>query len=296
MSIYPESLTSHFGREVTTVCHCWRLTRKDGSVTGYTDHDRALTVGGIVYAPETGFSASEARDTLGLAVDTVDVEGALSSERISEEDIAAGLYDGASVETLLVNWRKPADFALIRTATIGKITRSDQRFIAELESMVHTLDQPGGRYVSRSCDAELADARCRFSADLPGFSAVGAVGSQISPSGFTAFGLEAFSAGWFSHGVLTWTSGARSGRSERIDEHRMDATGVTLVLRPRAGPMPEPGDTFSVFAGCDKTFATCKAKFDNALNFRGFPHLPGNDAAYAYVVDGGRFDGGPLVS
>ena len=60
--------------------------------------------------------------------------------------------------------------------------------------------------------------------------------------------------------------------------------------------MPEPGDTFSVFAGCDKTFATCKAKFDNALNFRGFPHLPGNDAAYAYVVDGGRFDGGPLVA
>ena len=295
MSSYPEGLTSHFGREVTTVCHCWRLTRKDGAVTGYTDHDRTLTVGGIAYAPETGFSASEARDTLGLAVDTVDVEGALSSERISEEDIAAGLYDGATVETLLVNWRKPADFALIRTATIGKITRSDQRFIAELESMVHMLDQPGGRYVSRSCDAELADARCKFLADRPGFSATGAVGPQVTPSGFTASGLEMFSAGWFSHGVLTWTSGASSGRSERIDEHRMDAAGVTLVLRPRAGPMPEPGDTFSAFAGCDKTFATCKAKFDNAVNFRGFPHLPGNDAAYAYVVDGGRFDGGPLV-
>ena len=55
------------------------------------------------------------------------------------------------------------------------------------------------------------------------------------------------------------------------------------------------GDTFSVVAGCDKKFATCKAKFANALNFRGFPHLPGNDAAYGYVVDGGQFDGGPVV-
>jgi uncharacterized phage protein (TIGR02218 family) len=55
------------------------------------------------------------------------------------------------------------------------------------------------------------------------------------------------------------------------------------------------GDIFSVEAGCDKTFATCKAKFSNALNFRGFPHLPGNDVAYSYVVDGGNFDGGPVV-
>ena len=66
MSAYPETLLAHMAREVTTLCHCWRLTRADGQVSGYTDHDRALTVGGTLFAPETGFSASEARDTLGL--------------------------------------------------------------------------------------------------------------------------------------------------------------------------------------------------------------------------------------
>ena len=76
----------------------------------------------------------------------------------------------------------------------------------------------------------------------------------------------------------------------------MDAAGVTLVATPaRPGRCPSRAIRFRHCAGCDKTFATCKAKFDNALNFRGFPHLPGNDAAYAYVVDGGVFDGGPLV-
>ncbi len=295
MSAYPETLSAHLGREVTTVCHCWRLTRMDGWVAGYTDHDRPLTIGATVYAPQTGLVASEARDTLGLAVDTVDVEGALSSDDISDEDIAAGLYDGATVETFLVNWRQPMDFVLLRKATVGKITRSDGRFVAELESLVHSLDRPNGRYVSRSCDAELGDARCGFDPDNPDFTGAGTVVAQEAPSTLIVTGLDGFDTGWFAHGMLIWTSGAKTGRSERVEEHRKHATGTTLVLRPGRGVIAAEGDTFSVVAGCDKKFATCKAKFANALNFRGFPHLPGNDAAYGYVVDGGQFDGGPLV-
>ena len=295
MSAWPETLAAHLAREVTTVCHCWRLTRRDGQVAGYTDHDRPLISGAVLYQPQTGLAASEARDTLGLAVDTVDVEGALSSDDISDEDVAAGLYDGATVETLLVNWRQPEDFVLLRKATVGKITRSDGRFVAELESLVHSLDRPNGRYVSRSCDAELGDARCGFVAGNPAFTGTGAVSGWEAPSTLVATGLDGFEAGWFAHGVLTWTAGDNAGRSERVEEHRKDAAAATLVLRPRSGMAAAAGDTFSVVAGCDKKFATCKAKFANALNFRGFPHLPGNDTAYGYVVDGGRFDGGPVV-
>jgi uncharacterized phage protein (TIGR02218 family) len=295
VNAYPETLAAHLGREVTTVCHCWRLARTDGWVAGYTDHDRPLIVGAVPYAPQTGLAASEARDTLGLAVDTVDVEGALSSDDISEEDIAAGLYDGATVETFLVNWRQPDDFVLLRRATVGKITRTDGRFVAELESLVHSLDRPNGRYVSRSCDAELGDARCGFGPGNTDFTGTGTVEAREAPSMLVVTGLDGFEPGWFTYGVLTWTAGANAGRGERVEEHRKDAAGTTLVLRPGSGIDAAEGDTFSVAAGCDKKFATCKAKFANALNFRGFPHLPGNDAAYGYVVDGGRFDGGPVV-
>ncbi len=295
MSAYPKTLAAHLGRAVTTVCHCWRLMRKDGLVTGYTDHDRPLTIEDTLYAPQTGLSASEARDTLGLAVDTVDVEGALSSDDIGEEDIAAGLYDGATVETLLVNWREPGDFVRLRKATIGKITRSDGRFIAELESIVHSLDRASGRYVSRTCDAELGDARCGANVADPAFRDSGMVAACEAPSTLVVTGLDWPAPGWFTHGVLTWTSGANTGRSVRVEQHRRDATGTRLVLTPSAGRIAEAGDAFSIVAGCDKKFTTCKAKFANALNFRGFPHLPGNDAAYGYVVDGGRFDGGPIV-
>ena len=295
MSTYPVNLAAHLARAVTTACHGWRLTRRDGTILGFTDHDRALTFAGCLFQPESGFSASEARDTLGLAVDTVDIEGALSSDRIRDEDVSAGLYDGATVETFLVNWRSPGDFALIRTATIGKITRSDDRFVAELESLVHALDQPSGRTVSRGCDAEVGDARCGFALGQPGFTASGTVSAREMPSTLVVTGLGSFAQGWFTQGLLTWTSGDGAGRTARVEEHRRDATGVRLMLRPDGPLAGGVGDTFAVTAGCDKSFATCKTKFANALNFRGFPHLPGNDAAYGYVVDGGVFDGGALV-
>lgn len=295
MSRYPETLSAHLGREVTTVCHCWRLTRKDGWTAGYTDHDRPLIVDGDAFAPQTGLSASEARDTLGLAVDTVDVEGALSSDDISDEDISAGLYDGATVETFLVNWRRPEDFVRLRKATVGRITRSDGRFVAELESLANALERPSGRYVSRSCDADLGDARCGVLLAHQDFSGVGTVEAVEAPTGLRVMGLDGFAPGWFTHGLLTWTTGTKAGRMERVEEHRRDASGTVLVLRPGHGSVAAGGEVFSVVAGCDKKFATCKAKFANALNFRGFPHLPGNDAAYGYVADGGVFDGGPVV-
>lgn len=296
MTGYPQALLDHLGREVTTVCHCWRLVRRDGHVAGYTDHDRALTVDGCSFEPQTGFTASEARDTLGFSADTVDIEGALTSEAITDSDIAAGLYDGAKVETFLVNWRQPEQFARIRVATIGKILRRDGSFVAELQSLTHTLDQQNARYVTRLCDAELGDERCTVALNQPAFSATGVVVAAGRPAdAIIVSGLEGFASGWFSHGVLTWRDGARSGRTERVTDHRADRDSISITLQRSVGPDIAPGDTFAIVAGCDKTFASCKAKFSNGLNFRGFPHLPGNDAAYGYATESVVFDGGPIV-
>ncbi|MBS3650794.1 DUF2163 domain-containing protein [Pseudaminobacter sp. 19-2017] len=295
MSVYPEALAEHLEGGATTVCHCWWLMRRDGVTKGFTDHDRPLTVDGTSFQPLTGFSATEARDTLGLAVDTVDLEGALSSDEIDEADIQAGRYDDATVETLLVNWADPQQFARLRVATIGTITRRDGAFVAELKSRMHQLDQVNGRVVTRLCDAELGDARCRFDLDQPGFSAPGAVLSVTTPEILSVSGLGGFRPGWFSLGRVEWTSGSLAGARSFVEVHAKVAESVELSLRLADGPSPEAGDRFVIRAGCDKAFATCKAKFNNPLNFQGFPHLPGNDAAYGHVVDGGIFDGAPLV-
>ncbi|TYR34285.1 DUF2163 domain-containing protein [Mesorhizobium microcysteis] len=294
MSAYSPAFRAHLESECTTLCHCWRVTRRDGQSFGFTDHDRALTVDGFAYEPQSGFATSEARASLGMAADAVDVEGALSSDVIAEDDIAGGLFDGATVQTLLVNWQTPAQFASIRRAVIGKIVRTDGRFVAELESVAASLDRPNGRYLRRTCDARLGDARCGVNMSAGALNGRGAVVQQTAPATIRVSGLGGFAAGWFSFGEISWTGGALQGRSAIVVDHRIASEGVLIAL-PADEAMPGPGDTFSIVAGCDKQFATCKAKFSNPVNFRGFPHLPGNDAAYGYVTGGGQFDGGPIV-
>jgi len=284
------ALRAHLERDCTTLCHCWRLERRDGRVFGFTDHDRPLAVGGLDYEPQSGFTQTEARASLGMAVDAADIEGALSSDALDEADIAAGLFDGAAVETLLVNWDDPRQFVSIARAAIGRIVRADGRFVAELESVAASLDRPNGRYLRRGCDARLGDGRCRADISGAAFNGAGAVLAVTAPSTILASGLEGFVAGWFAFGEIAFAD----GRVVPVVDHLAVEEGAILVL-PAGGPSPEPGAAFTIVAGCDKRFATCKEKFANPLNFRGFPHLPGNDAAYAYVTEGMEFDGGVLV-
>jgi hypothetical protein len=44
-------------------------------------------------------------------------------------------------------------------------------------------------------------------------------------------------------------------------------------------------------AECDKRWRTCIGTFDNAINFQGFPDIPGDDFLTAAPVEGGRNDG-----
>jgi len=44
--------------------------------------------------------------------------------------------------------------------------------------------------------------------------------------------------------------------------------------------------------GCDKRSSTCSGRFDNLLNFRGFPSIPGGDFLTVYPGAGQRHDGG----
>jgi len=271
----------------TTLCFCWRLTLKSGDVLGFTDHDKAVDFQGTRFEPQSGFTQSEAQASLGLAVDTAEIEGALSSARLSEEDIDAGLFDGAKVETFRADWRDPAAAKLIRVSAIGKIIRRDGTLVAELESLTRNLDRPAGRYLRRSCDAELGDARCR--ANLSGaMMANGMIVSRQGDGTFIVAGLDDFAESWFMAGRLTV-----GDISAKVVAHRKGAAGVLLGLSEDREL--EIGTAFTIIAGCDKTFATCAEKFGNTQNFRGFPHLPGNDAAYGYVSEDGVFDGGALV-
>ncbi len=289
------ALAAHIAAGVTTLCRCFRLTRADGVVLGFTDHDRAVAFDGVAYEPESGLDAGEETGATGFAVGGLEVIGALVSETLSADDLSAGLYDGAEVAVFLVNWQAPAERHLLRVGHLGEVTREDGAFRAEIRGLAALLDQPNGRVFRPACDADLGDARCGVDLLDPAYRGEGAVVVADGRRRFTASGLGEFAAAWFERGRLVWSSGANVGRAIEVRAHRVAAGIVTLELwQPMHGAIGA-GDAFVVMAGCDKRFETCRAKFTNAVNFRGFPHMPGNDFALGYARAGERNDGGVLV-
>ena len=277
MKVLPPALANHLASGATTLCWCWRLVRRDGVTLGFTDHDRAITFDATVFEAEAGFTAGEIRESVGLSVDNLEVEGAVTSERLEEADLAAGLFDDARVEIYRVNWQAPAQRVLVRAGSIGEVRRNDRAFVAEIRGLAHYLDQPRGRLFQYACDAELGDARCGVALDQAQFAGQGTVETVVSGHEVIVAGLDGFAGGWFDHGSLTFIDGPTAGSVFEIKRHEALAPGARLVTWQALPVEPSVGDSVTVRAGCDKTIATCRLKFANAHNFRGFPHMPGND-------------------
>ena len=288
-------LQAHLDEGTTTLAWCWRITRFDGQVFGFTDHDRTLTFDGTSFEPESGFAASELRAGSDLAVDAQDAEGVLRSGVITEADIAAGLWDGAAVEVWRVNWQDTSQRVLMRRGAIGEIRRGRVAFTAEMRSLAHALDQPVGRSFQAGCDAVLGDTRCGIDLEDPAWKGTGTVAVLLRDRAFSASGLSGFAAGLFSFGTLIWDTGANVGRRVEIERHEVATTGEAIItlLEPPAFTIAA-NDAFTIRAGCDKAFATCRDRFANTANFRGFPHIPGNDTVLRYASQGKANNGSVL--
>ena len=271
------ALQTHLDTGATTLAWCWRVTRRDGVRLGFTDHDRDVAFDGTAFEAASGFTASEIKDSLGLAVDNLDVQSALSSDTISEDDLAQGLYDDADVEIWRVNWVDPGQRVLMRKGSLGEVRRSGAAFTAEVRGLAHYLNQPKGRLYQYGCDADLGDSRCGVDLANPLLRSAGIVMTATSARAFAASGLSAFADDWFTRGLVTFTSGPNLGRAMEVRTHALAGASASLTLWQALAHSPVAGDTFTITAGCDKQYATCRDRFSNASRFRGFPHMPGND-------------------
>lgn len=291
MRAIPFELRAKLDAGTTTLCRCWRLTFRDGTVMGFTDHDETLGFDGVTYRAESGLDARSLQTGTGLSVDNGQAVGALSSDAITESDIRAGRYDRARVDQWLVDWKQPDLRVQIFRGTIGEIRLSDAGFEAELRGMAEDLNVPVGRSIFRTCDRVLGDSKCGFDLTSPGFSAETAAQAGSARGRVIAFRLEDFADGWFAQGTLTWLDGANSGSTFRIKEDRPYNITRLIELWEEPSELISTGDRFRVTAGCDKRAVTCREKFSNFRNFRGFPHIPGEDWVVAYPKDGAVHDG-----
>jgi uncharacterized phage protein (TIGR02218 family) len=275
-------LEAHLASGATSVCRCWTLLRTDGVRFGFTDHDRGLTFDGVAFKPETGLSAAALMQTTGLSVDNTEAVGALSDDAITEADIAAGRYDGAQIEAWLVQWDAPENRVLQFRGTLGDLTRAGGSFTAELRGLAEQMNTPTGRVYQRDCAAVLGDAACRFDLETPGYVAEGVLVDVEGGRVLSVEGLGAFEPRWFERGRCVVLDGAAMGLTGAIKADGPDGAlrRVELWDRLRAGLAV--GDRIKLTAGCDKRLETCRLKFSNILNFRGFPDSPGEDWMVAH--------------
>lgn len=278
----------------TTVCRCWQVTRRDGTIHGFTDHDRDLVIDGVRFRADTGLSAGMLQSSTGLSVDNSEALGALTDTAITAADIEAGRYDGAEVTALLVNWTDTKQRQIQFRGTIGEVRRSGGAFQAELRGLTEALNRPVGRIYQAACPSVLGDAACGVDVDAPAFSAEARVVETVARSQFTLEGADEFSPGWFTRGRFEVLGGAAYGLTGMIKADDVGTGGRAVRLwQPIAAPV-EVGTRVRLVAGCDKRAETCRAKFANFLNFGGFPHIPGDDWLMSYPGNG-TMDGGPLI-
>ncbi|MFQ6553313.1 DUF2163 domain-containing protein [Aestuariibius insulae] len=286
------ALLEHLGTGTTTVCRCWAVTRADGTVLGFTDHDTELSFEDISFRADSGLTAKALSQTTGLSVDNTEAMGALSDASIREADIEAGRFDGAEVRAWLVNWADVTERMLQFKGSIGEIRRQGGAFHAELRGLAEKLNEPMGRVFQRGCGAVLGDETCRFDLNADGYVTSQVASAETEGQVFRFPGLLNFEDRWFERGTLTLTSGAAVGLSGVIKHDRViDGVRVVELWAPIRADVAE-GDTLRMTAGCDKRAETCRLKFNNYLNFQGFPDIPGEDWLISVPTRSGDNSGG----
>lgn len=261
----------HLSESVTTLATCWKIIRRDKKILGFTDHDVSLNIDDTHYEAIAGFSPSTVENKSDMSTDNLDIEGQILSSYITVEDLLAGLYDYAEVTVFLVNYTEPGDGKLLlKRGHVGEVTISKNMFRAEIRGLTQHLGQTMGEVYSPTCRAHLCDKKCKI--DIHTVTISASVTKTINQKQFIASTLKQ-SNNWFSGGTLNWKTGLNADVSMEVKT--FNESRITLSL-----PMNKPiqvGDQFTVIAGCDKTVHCCKYKFDNMINFRGEPDVPGID-------------------
>ena len=278
MKAVSSELAAHLEGDVLTLATCWRLARSDGVVFRATDHDGDLAVEGEIYRARAGYSRTAVASEAGLAVGNVDLEGVLDDAGLDADALRAGLYDGAEVRIFVVNWQDPSQGILrLRRGWLGEVMLSSEgQWRTELRGMSQVLAQRLIEPYTPDCRADLRDARCGVEIGDPQWTRPGLVTAPLDALSFTAaIDVTDKPDDWFAGGVIRFTSGQNSGRAIEVRGSDL-ATGDLVLSFPPPFPVGT-GDAFEIYPGCDKRLSTCIDRFDNVLNFRGDPFVPGAD-------------------
>lgn len=263
------TMRAHLALPLTTLCQIWKVVATDGTTVRIAAHTRPLTVDGEVYTPVPILPA-QFEIKAGLAADNTEVRAILASGLFTEADFLAGRWSFARIEMRVVNYLDASmGYAQRFVGFFGEITLKNGTFEAELRSLSDLLGQEIGAATSPHCRVKrLGNSRCKV--NLASFTHSSTVTSVTSRRVFNVGITQP--DGYFDNGTLKFTNGANLGSEAEIKR----SVGARIELKIPMLRELGAGDALTLIAGCDRTRATCKTKFNNILNFDGEPDSPGN--------------------
>lgn len=284
-------MISHLASSTHTRCRMLRLDLVDGTVIAVTDHDGPLDFdlgdGVATYSPATGILPSDVSLSAGFTSDDLEVSGPIG-DVVTLAGVLGGRFDDARARFFQINWNSLVSGPLrILGGLVVKAEVEAGAFRFTLNSEISKFAQMVGRVMAGTCDADFGDARCAFA--VPVLAAE--VTAVTDPFRFTVSFMGSYPDDHFNIGTATFTGGALAG-TRPIEILDWTAAGVVTLWQPLL-VMPEIGDTLDLRPGCsklrksdDSSVPTCMS-YDNILNFRGFPEVPGSDQALRYPGPGG---------
>ena len=264
------------------VADLFTITLATGTVLTYTNGDlpvawnsltflaNSLMVAGLTYKASTGVNVDKQQVTI-IARSTDTLNGTPFLQTFVQ-----GSLDGAIIQrerAFFTNWTTNAAGNLVpigtvvmfkgRVATVDQIGRTMAKVSVASDAVFLDINMPR-RLWSPQCTHVLYDSGCTLAKGT--YSAVGA-----AAAGSTASVIQWASAtSAYQQGTIVWTSGANNGARRTIKS----ATTGSFALAYPLTSAPATGDTFTVSQGCDHSMSTCKNKFNNLANFRGYPYVP----------------------
>ena len=255
------------------------FTLRSGLILCYTNVDVTFTYNGKTYlANSVLVDGLKYKASIGLEVDQQQIMvSALATDTIAAgapflQSLRDGAFDGCEIERDRVFFSDRIGGTAIgavtlfkgRLGTVDQIGRTSAKLTVNADLVLLDIDMPRNIY-QPTCLHTLYDSGCTLIKNAFGTNGIVGSGSTASLINWSSASAN------FQQGSITFTSGVNAGVTATVNTV---VAGTSLTLGYPLQSVPSAGDTFTVYYGCDHTPGTCQSKFNNLVNFRGFPYVP----------------------
>jgi uncharacterized phage protein (TIGR02218 family) len=288
------AITSHIAGRSHTRCNMLLLDLIDGTTIGITDHDKPIDYdigdGTVTYDAGTGILTSNVSMSCGLDADNYEVTGPVG-DTVTLDGVLGGRFDRARARLFEVNWKNLTAGAIkILSGYVSEARIEGGRFIFEIRSDMDFYNQTVGRVITNQCDADFGDARCGATPT----TVVGTIAGVVDAMQFAVSYSGSYADDFFNMGTVIGLTGANTGTTMEILDWNDNGDGTAgIILYAPLVQTPTVGDTFTVKSGCSKlrmssdaSVPTCLT-YNNVVNFRGYPEVPGSDQVLKMPIPGG---------